>query len=77
MAARNRKGLSESTRDKIQTSMLVNRLIDHSLGKCDMSSTQVHAAKILLNKTLPDLQSIQHSGDKENPIETSIKVSFV
>lgn len=32
----------------------------------------------LLNKILPDLKAIEHSGDSENPIElnASIKVSF-
>ena len=59
MAARNRPGLSEQTRLRIQTTMLVERLTKHILGECDMSSTQVRAAQILLNKSLPDLQSIE------------------
>lgn len=77
MAARNKLSHDAKTREKIQVSQLVNRLMDHSLGKCEMSATQVNAARILLNKKLPDLQSVQHTGDKDNPIETSIRVSFV
>jgi hypothetical protein len=77
MAVRKKLSHDAKTREKIQSSQLVNALMNHSLGKNEMSATQVAAARILLGKTLPDLQSIQHSGDKENPIETSIKVSFV
>lgn len=63
MAARNRKGLSENTRARIQTSMIKNRLEDHIFGKCELSATQIRAAEILLKKTLPDLQSVNHSGE--------------
>ena len=65
MAKRNRAGLSENTRTRIQATMLVKRLEDHVLGKCDMSATQVQAARILLNKALPDLQAIQHNADPD------------
>ena len=59
MPARNRKGLSEATRQRIKTSMIANRLTDHILGKCEMTATQVSAALGLLRKTLPDLQAMQ------------------
>ena len=59
MAARNRKGLSENTRTRIQTTMIVKRLEDHILGKIEMTSSQVSAASILIKKTLPDLQAVQ------------------
>lgn len=59
MPARNRKGLSENTRLRIQTTMIVKRLESHLLGEVEMSSTQIRAAEILLNKTLPNLQSIE------------------
>ena len=54
MAARNRKGLSENTRTRIQTTMIVKRLEDHIPGKIEMTSSQVSAANILNKKTLPD-----------------------
>ncbi len=63
MAARKNKGTkdvpwSDSTRNKIQTSMLVNRLTDHVLGKVDMKPSQVTAALGLIKKTLPDLSAV-------------------
>lgn len=56
MAARLTKRLADQTRDSIKTSMLINRLVDHALGNVEMKSTQVRAAEILLNKTLPNLK---------------------
>lgn len=48
----------QSTRAKIQTSQLINRLTNHAVGKVKLQPTQVKAIEILLRKTLPDLQSI-------------------
>jgi len=59
MAARKRIGLSENTRERIKTSMLLNRLTDHILGKVELTATQVRGIEILLKKTLPDLASLQ------------------
>ncbi len=66
MAARNRKGLSENTRARIQTTMIVKRLEDHILGKVEMKSSQVQAASVLIKKTLPDLQAIHVQNDALN-----------
>ena len=69
MAARKTKlQLTESWREKIRTSMLINRLQNHVLGAVEMSGTQLRAAEILLRKCLPDLQAVVHSGDPENPL---------
>lgn len=67
MAARKNKGTKETgwpanVRERIRTSMLVNRLTDHALGKVEMEATQVRAIEILLRKTLPDLQATELSG---------------
>lgn len=63
MAARTNKiRHDEQTREKIRTSQLINRLTDHAIGKVELTSTQVKSIEILLRKTLPDLQSMQHSG---------------
>ncbi len=74
MAARVRKiRHDEETRKKIQASQLINRLTHHVLSEQDiMSASQVRAAEVLLRKTLPDLASVQHSGDEDNPIELKI-----
>ena len=50
MAARLNPGHKQSVRDKIQGSQLVNVLQNHALGKTGMESTQIQAAKILLDK---------------------------
>jgi len=54
------------TRSKIQTSQLVNRLMKHANGKCEMSQTQVRAAEILLRKTLPDLNATEMLAEIRN-----------
>jgi len=61
MAARTRKVLhDERTKEKIQTSQLINRLQNHALGLVEMTPTQVRAAEILLKKTTPDLSSAEN-----------------
>jgi hypothetical protein len=68
MAARKTKGTKDipwpqATRDRIKTSMLINRLADHVLNGKDMAATQIRAAEILLKKTLPDLSAVEQVGD--------------
>lgn len=63
MAARTRRGTKDipwddRVRDKIQTSMLINRLVSHAVGQVSLEPTQVKAIEILLRKTLPDLSAI-------------------
>lgn len=58
--------MSDAHRVKIQNSNILNALIEHVDGKRDMSSSQVTAGIALLKKVLPDLQSIEHSGQGEN-----------
>jgi hypothetical protein len=43
--------------------MLIKRVYGHAIGEVEMTQTQLRAAEILLKKTLPDLQSIEHTGD--------------
>ena len=78
MAARKNLTHTQLTRDRIQTSMLVNRLTQLVEGKVEMPPHAVTAALGLLKKALPDLQSIQHSGDEENPLAfTSLERKIV
>lgn len=66
MAARkNRITHDAKTRQKIQASQIVNRLINHTLGEVEMTSTQVRAAEILLKKTLPDLSQMTIDAEVE------------
>jgi hypothetical protein len=72
MAARTRRGAGhlgwdKGVRERIQTSMLLNRLSEHALGNVEMSATAVRAAEILLSKALPSLSSVEHSGEIAQP----------
>lgn len=58
----------EDVRLKIQSSQLVNVIQNHALGSEIVDPSRIRAAEILLKKTLPDLQAIQHSGDNQNPV---------
>lgn len=69
MAARNRPGLSEATRLRIKTTMLVKRLQSHILGEVELSTSQVRAIEILLKKTLPDLSAIHSTDEKQKTLE--------
>jgi hypothetical protein len=73
MAARLDPAHDERTRAKIQTSQLINRLISHVNGEVELSSTQVRAAEVLLKKTLPDLQAVEHSGDPDKPMRMTFE----
>jgi hypothetical protein len=59
MAARKRLRLALKTRERIRTSMLINRLQDHVFGRCEMTLSQVKAALVVLRKALPDLKPIK------------------
>jgi len=61
----------QSTINKIKATLLVKKLQKHALGECDMTNSQVKAANILINKVLPDLKAIDHSG------ETSVQVTAI
>ena len=65
MGARDRKGpLTEKWRERIKTGVLIDRLVKHTAGELELSTTQIQAARILLNKTLPDLRATEHSMDE-------------
>lgn len=59
MSSRKRKlVLSEDWRKRIQVGVITDRLMKHLNGSIELTATQINAAKILLAKTAPDLQSI-------------------
>lgn len=63
MAVRKQRWHPDEVRARIQASQLINRLTKHVNSKTPiMDASQVNAAKALLNKVLPDLSSITHSG---------------
>lgn len=66
MAARNKLTHDQKTREKIQTSQLINRLTNHAFGELELTSSQVKSIEILLRKTLPDLKQLEVSGSVVN-----------
>jgi len=74
MAARIRKiRHDDETRAKIQASQLLNRLQNHALGEVEMTPTQIRATEVLLKKTLPDLTSVEMTGDDGGPMKRVIE----
>jgi hypothetical protein len=72
MAARLNRMHSEQVRAKIQASVLIDRLQKHVSGEIEMTSSQITAAQVLLDRSVPKLSQIQHTGDPENPVHASV-----
>lgn len=66
MAVRKQLSHDTRTREKIQTSQLINRLQENAFGKIDLTQSQLKSIEILLRKSLPDLTSISLEGPGEN-----------
>lgn len=74
MAARKQRWHPEEVRQRIQASQLINRLSEHANSSQPlMDNSQVAAARILLNKVLPDLSSTTLTGDPDNPIQHKVE----
>jgi hypothetical protein len=75
----NRPGHSKRDKDRIRASQLLNRLDSFANGKVKLSTAQVMAARIVIGKVVPDLKSVEMTGDSEKPLEVNknIVVSFV
>lgn len=64
MAARTRKiRHDDETRAKIKAGNIINRLTKLINGEIEMAPHAVTAALGLLRKSLPDLTSVEHSGE--------------
>ena len=68
MAVRKRILHDDATRQKIQTSQLINRLQDNALGSLELNAIQQRSIEILLRKILPDLSAVDHSGEVDHNI---------
>lgn len=71
MAARIRKTHQDEVRAKIQVSNLITRVHKYAIGELDdsdISPNRLNAIKLLLNKALPDLQSVELTGDPDKPL---------
>lgn len=74
MAARLNARHDDEARKKIQTSQLINRLHSNAMGEIEMTPAQVQSAKILLDKSLPNLSNVTVGGDAENPLSVKINL---
>lgn len=61
MATRLNKRTATQSRDAIKTTQLIKRVQKHAHGEVEMTATQLRAAEILLNKTLPNLKQSDDS----------------
>jgi hypothetical protein len=70
MAARLRARHQDEIRTKIQASQLINVLQNHALGtdETEMTATRMKAIELLLKKSVPDLSSIELTGDADAPL---------
>ena len=55
-------------RDKINAALLIERLTECALGQTELTSQQMKAIEILLKKSVPDLSSVEMTGDADAPV---------
>lgn len=72
MAARIHRIHSEQVREKIRAGVLIDRLHKHAEGSLEMTASQIRAAEVLLDRSVPKLSQIQHSGDPKAPIHSVV-----
>lgn len=69
MAARLNPRHQQTVRDKIQATELINVLQNHALGLSEeIKPSRLKAIEILLKKSIPDLSSVELSGDPDAPV---------
>jgi hypothetical protein len=66
----------DETRAKIQASQLINRLSSYALGEqgVELDANRIRAIDILLKKSLPDLTSVEHSGEQQHDVTIGWKL---
>ena len=73
MAARiNKIKHAQKTKELIRASQLLNRLTKCAKGEVEMTSVQVKAATVVINKEIPDLARLEHTGDGGGPVVVEI-----
>lgn len=66
----------ERIKGQIQACQIAKRLNDHVMLGLELNKSQVSAALGLLKKVVPDLASMQHSGDANNPIKIEAELEI-
>lgn len=66
-------------RSKHKIGAIMSRLDRHSGGELDMTATQVAAARLYLDKTLPSLSAVdsKHYGDPTKPIVHKLEIELI
>jgi hypothetical protein len=84
MAARLNTRQQQQSRDAIQTTQLVKRLQHFALGESDeagntvdLDAGRLKAIEILLRKSLPDLSTVELTGDRDNPVAMVSRIELV
>lgn len=72
MAARKHLSHDQKTRERIQTSQLINRLQDNAFGKVELTREQIRSIEILLKKSIPDLSAIDVSATVDGKLVVTI-----
>ena len=72
MAARINRKHSEDIRQKIQASVIVDRFHKHFLGELELTQTQIKVGDSLLDRSVPKLSHIQHTGADNGPVEVAV-----
>lgn len=74
MATRKQLWHPDEVKAKIQVSQLINRLTEHAFSPVPiMDASQVNAARALINKVLPDVKAIEHTGEGGGPLTLIVK----
>jgi hypothetical protein len=73
MAARIRTKHQDEVRARIQASVLIGLLESHAMGETELSASRIRAIELLLKKSIPDLQSVEITGDSDAPVTHVIK----
>ena len=68
------KSKNDNWRDKIRVGVIVDRFLKHFNGKIELSSTQIKAGQAILNKLVPDLKSVEHSGEQTLRILPDVRI---
>lgn len=68
MPARLNRKHSEEVRAKIQAAVLIERLHRCAAGDLMLTKEQLKATELLLDRSVPKLSQIQHTGDPDNPV---------
>lgn len=75
MAARLNPRQRAQTCAAIQSTLLMKRLQDDANGKIELTAGQRRSIEILLDRTVPKLAQIQHTGEDGGPFQIVISHS--